>query len=114
MQGFGAFLLSNGNHALILELCPTTVAAMLAQGRLLQCRQLRLAQGLAAGVCYLNTQGVIHRDLKPANIMVTLNDQVKVTDLGSALSAKPKAVGFEGVEHHTVSARTAASRADPV
>ncbi|MDJ1371255.1 Stk1 family PASTA domain-containing Ser/Thr kinase [Gulosibacter molinativorax] len=40
--------------------------------------------GILTSLEYSHRAGVVHRDIKPANIMVTTNDEVKVTDFGIA------------------------------
>ena len=38
--------------------------------------------GIAHGIEYLHTNGIIHRDVKPANVLLTESLQPKVADLG--------------------------------
>lgn len=40
--------------------------------------------GLLTSLEYSHRAGVVHRDIKPGNIMITTDDQVKVTDFGIA------------------------------
>ena len=42
-------------------------------------------------------QGVIHRDIKPANIMLQENNDVKITDFGSAAMLKAEATMIDGI-----------------
>ena len=44
----------------------------------------RLAKDLAKAVVYAHDEGVIHRDIKPANILLTADDQIRITDFGLA------------------------------
>ena len=37
---------------------------------------------LCKGLSYLHGKGLIHRDLKPANILITVNNEPKIVDLG--------------------------------
>lgn len=49
-------------------------------------RALGIMRQIALALEQLHAKGIIHRDLKPANILITENEQVKVTDLGLALT----------------------------
>ncbi len=49
-------------------------------------RVLGIMRQIAVALEQLHAKGIIHRDLKPANILITENEQVKVTDLGLALT----------------------------
>ncbi len=47
-------------------------------------RALHIAIQLCAGVGYAHRAGLVHADVKPQNILITADDQVKVTDFGIA------------------------------
>ncbi len=51
----------------------------------------------ARALDYASQQGVIHRDIKPANIMLKENNDVKITDFGSAAIAKAEATMIDGI-----------------
>ena len=54
------------------------------QGTLPPERAIRIAIGIAEGLDYIHTHGVVHRDLKPENIMVDPDDRIKLIDFGIA------------------------------
>jgi len=54
------------------------------EGALPVVRALDLAIQTAVAVAHAHRAGIVHRDLKPQNILVTREDQVKVTDFGIA------------------------------
>ena len=39
---------------------------------------------IASGMAYAHSQGIIHRDLKPSNILLTANQEPKISDFGIA------------------------------
>jgi len=39
---------------------------------------------LIGGLAYLHSQGIIHKDIKPGNLLLTLSEQIKITDFGVA------------------------------
>ena len=46
---------------------------------------------------YAARQGVIHRDIKPANILLTKDNQIKITDFGAALNSSAQTTQVSGV-----------------
>jgi len=46
---------------------------------------------------YASQQGVIHRDIKPANIMLKENNEIKITDFGSAAMMNTEATMIDGI-----------------
>ena len=52
---------------------------------------IEIAAKCARALEYASQQGVIHRDIKPANIMLKENNEIKITDFGSATLAMMEA-----------------------
>ncbi|HZD43638.1 MAG TPA: serine/threonine-protein kinase, partial [Methanomicrobiales archaeon] len=59
---------------------------------------VRLIEGIAEGLAYAHSRGVIHRDIKPENILLTEDGVPKITDWGMsriiAACHLPTVVGF--------------------
>jgi serine/threonine protein kinase len=70
---------------IIMELLEgRSLGQILRAERLPLARTKHLMQQVAAALAFAHSRGVVHRDVKPDNIMVTGQDQVKVTDFGIA------------------------------
>jgi serine/threonine protein kinase len=102
---------------LVLELCDTDLAHLIASGALADAPEDILLHALAItqGLRYLHTHKVAHRDLKPANILLR-RGVVKLGDLGSAAEqggdAEVGTHGYRAPEQGGSEERCDAFRAD--
>lgn len=73
-------------HFLVMEYVPGTNLRKLVrrQGRLPMARAAALVCQAAEGLAYAHAKGFTHRDVKPTNLLVTPEDNVKLSDLGLA------------------------------
>ena len=79
---FGEF---QGTPYMIVEYVPGgSLAAKMAHGPLDQATALRYLRGIAAGLDYAHSHGVVHRDIKPANVLLTDDDSPVLADFGLA------------------------------
>jgi len=58
-----------------------------------------LVRQAAVGLSHAHAKGIVHRDVKPSNLMVTIAGEVKILDLGLALS-RENAVGPDAPPSH--------------
>ncbi len=58
--------------------------ALARDGKLDSAEVLRILARAAAGLDAIHAQGIVHRDVKPANVLLGINGDVKVADLGIA------------------------------
>jgi tetratricopeptide (TPR) repeat protein len=62
----------------------TLKAAIRATGGLEPPRAVKYVCQVLDALAYAHSIGIVHRDIKPANIMISRNDEVKITDFGIA------------------------------
>jgi serine/threonine-protein kinase len=79
---FGAF---EGTPFMIVEyVAGGSLAAKMAGGKLSSETAMRYLRGIAAGLDYAHSHGVVHRDVKPANVLLTAEDAPVLADFGLA------------------------------
>jgi serine/threonine protein kinase len=74
-----------GTPYMIVEFVPGgSLANRLAQGMLDRTAALAYLRGIAAGLDYAHSRGVVHRDIKPANVLLEPDDTPVIADFGLA------------------------------
>jgi DNA-binding NarL/FixJ family response regulator len=92
-------------HYLVLEYIPghNLHDAMVKRGGPLSLDEsLHAIRGALQALAYAHAHGIVHRDVKPEHIMVTPEDQVKVTDFGLAVAQGDVRLTQEGTILGTV------------
>ncbi|HEY6985921.1 MAG TPA: protein kinase [Rhodanobacteraceae bacterium] len=67
------------------------------QGQLPPEDAIRIARQLALGLSAAHQRGVVHRDLKPANVLISEDNEARITDFGVARSAGSTGITVSGV-----------------
>src|SRR5438034_83513 len=74
-----------GTPYMIVEYIPGgSLAGRMAEGGLDRRTALRYLRGIAAGLDYAHSRGVVHRDVKPANVLLAADDSPVLADFGLA------------------------------
>ncbi len=74
-----------GTPYMIVEYVPGgSLAGRLSQGLLDRAAALKFLRGIAAGLDYAHSQGVVHRDVKPANVLLERDETPVLADFGLA------------------------------
>ncbi|WP_344868678.1 serine/threonine protein kinase, partial [Amycolatopsis ultiminotia] len=78
--------LPDGRHALRMELCPQSLAALLPRvGRLGPMDTVVLGHAVATALAGAHTAGVVHGGVKPSNVLFRASGQPVLADFGIAL-----------------------------
>src|SRR5213080_1907936 len=74
-----------GTPYMIVEYVPGgSLAGKMEAGGVDRRSALRYLRGIAAGLDYAHSRGVVHRDVKPANVLLTAEDTPVLADFGLA------------------------------
>ena len=76
----------DGRPVIAMELAPGRDLARILRdtGPLETDRAARIGRQICAALAHAHAAGIVHRDIKPANVIVSDDDDVKVTDFGIA------------------------------
>jgi hypothetical protein len=74
-----------GTPYMIVEYVPGgSLAGRMSLGPLDRATALRFLRGIAAGLDYAHSQGIVHRDVKPANVLLERDETPVLADFGLA------------------------------
>lgn len=74
-----------GTPYMIVEYVPGgNLAGRMSQGPLDRATALRFLRGIASGLDYAHSQGIVHRDVKPANVLLERDETPVLADFGLA------------------------------
>src|SRR4030088_2508297 len=74
-----------GTPYMIVEYVPGgSLSGRLSKGQLDAPATLRYLRGIAAGLDYAHSHGIVHRDVKPANVLLESDDTPVIADFGLA------------------------------
>ena len=70
-----------------------------SRGKIPETEALQLTAAAAYGLSYANSLRIVHRDIKPDNLMIDRHGQVKIADLGLALTDEDDLSNVAGTPH---------------
>lgn len=68
-----------------MELCGNSLQSILEENVITKQQRVLIWKFIAKALKYCNEMGVVHADVKPKNILMTADNQPKLTDFGSAV-----------------------------
>ena len=79
------FLESDNHYWIVMELVEGEELEQVLSNTQMKMSDIKeLGFQMAEGLAYAHEKGVVHRDFKPANVLLTKDNQIKITDFGIA------------------------------